>query len=286
MAQSTNNIASLPRAAAWRRGISWIALLGFFCWGCATSEVMPPRPTGSPSGQSTGPVARRTPPPPDRHPEAPRPYQVFGKWYQPLAHAKGFRQRGIASWYGEAFHGRPTSSGEVYDMYRISAAHKVLPLGTYVRVRHLANGRTLDVQINDRGPFVAGRIIDLSYAAAQRLGIVEPGTAPVEIVALGVPARTAARSGKPQRYTPVDYYRGRFTIQVGAFRSRENAEKLQASLQHRSYRHAHIRSYFSHRGDETLHRVMVGRCTTLGQAQRYETILRQHGFDDAFMVAE
>lgn len=114
----------------------------------------------------------------------PESYEVFGRRYHVLASAEGYRERGIASWYGEKFHGRRTSSREPYDMYAMTAAHKTLPLPTYVRVTHLENGRSVIVRVNDRGPFVDSRIIDLSYAAAARLGMVEDGHAPVEVVAL------------------------------------------------------------------------------------------------------
>jgi rare lipoprotein A len=108
----------------------------------------------------------------------------FGERYKVLQSSNGFREKGLASWYGIDFHGRDTSSGEVYDMYEMTAAHKTLPLPTYVRVSNLDNGRSSIVKVNDRGPFIEGRIIDLSYAAAYRLGITGPGTANVEIIAL------------------------------------------------------------------------------------------------------
>ena len=111
-------------------------------------------------------------------------YVEFGERYKVLQSSNGFREKGLASWYGIDFHGRDTSSGEVYDMYEMTAAHKTLPLPTYVRVSNLDNGRSSIVKVNDRGPFIEGRIIDLSYAAAYRLGITGPGTANVEIVAL------------------------------------------------------------------------------------------------------
>jgi len=114
-----------------------------------------------------------------------KPYEVDGKRYNPLRNHHGFQQRGIASWYGRKFHGRKTSNGEVYDMYGLSAAHKTLPMGVYVKVTHLKTGRQLTVRVNDRGPFVAGRIIDLSYGAAKQLGIVESGTAEIRLEALG-----------------------------------------------------------------------------------------------------
>jgi rare lipoprotein A len=166
-------------------------------------------------------------------------------------------------------------------MYGISAAHKTLPLGTYVRVTNLENHRSLDVRINDRGPFVHGRIIDLSYGAARELGLVGPGTAAVKIVALGTPAPDA--SGDRRVYQPVDYYSGNFTFQVGAFANRQNAERLAAQLDRR-YKNAHIIPYDN--GQQVLYRVRVGRCFTLDAADRYERALAQEGFTDVFTVAE
>lgn len=119
----------------------------------------------------------------------PASYEEFGQRYEVLESSEGFSEKGIASWYGSDFHGRNTSSGESYDMYQMTAAHKTLPLPTYVSVNNLDNGRTLIVKVNDRGPFIEGRVIDLSYAAAYRLGVTGPGTANVEITALD-PAAT------------------------------------------------------------------------------------------------
>lgn len=110
-----------------------------------------------------------------------RPYEVFGKKYVPLASVQPFKQRGLASWYGKRFHGQKTSSGEAYDMYAMTAAHPILPIPSYVRVTSVKTGRQVVVRINDRGPFHAGRIIDLSYAAAYRLGLIESGSGEVEI---------------------------------------------------------------------------------------------------------
>lgn len=111
----------------------------------------------------------------------PERYTVFGKTYRPLRNARHFTQTGVASWYGRAFNGKRTSSGETYDMYRMTAAHKTLPIPSYVRVTNLDNGRQVIVRVNDRGPFHPGRIIDLSYVAALKLGIVRFGSAPVRI---------------------------------------------------------------------------------------------------------
>jgi len=205
---------------------------------------------------------------------------VGGTWYQPIHDADGFSQRGVASWYGKDFHGRKTSSGEVYDMYAMTAAHKTLPLGTYVRVRNLDNGREIDVRVNDRGPFVAGRIIDLSYAGAKQLEIIGPGTAPVEITALGVAA--GVKNGR-QAYVQMNYEQGRFTVQVGAFLEQANAQRLQSKLAE-SYDNAHIVTYFD--GQKTFYRVRVGHLTTLSQAEEYERMLIGSGYSAATIVAE
>lgn len=113
-----------------------------------------------------------------------RPYEAMGRTYRPMTELKPFRQRGMASWYGRRYHGRKTASGEVYDMYAMTAAHPTLPIPSYVRVTHVADGKTVVVRINDRGPFHPERIIDLSYTAAYKLGIVTGGSALVEVETL------------------------------------------------------------------------------------------------------
>ncbi len=221
-----------------------------------------------------------SPPPPKRQPGHPKPYKVFGKWYQPLPHSNGFRQRGLASWYGRDFHGKKTSNGENYNMYAMTAAHKTLPLGTYVRVYNLENHRQVKVRINDRGPFVRGRIIDLSYTAASKLGVVGPGTAKVEVVALGTPVSGDITR---QAYKQPDYYSGNFTFQVGAFIDRDNAQAHKRKLAQR-FQNAHITVYDN--GTRVYYRVRVGKATTLAQAVKFEAYLIQNGFPDAFLVAE
>ena len=220
-------------------------------------------------------------PPPKQPAGYPKPYKVFGKWYQPLPDSKGFQQRGIASWYGKDFHGKKTSNGEIYDMYAVTAAHKTLPLGTYVRVRNLENNRTVEVRINDRGPFVRGRIIDLSYIAAKDIGIVGPGTARVEVVALGTPATTDG--GSSRSYVQGDYFSGNFTYQIGAFVNRENAEKQKRKLAEK-YRNAHIKVF--DRGDQVFYRVRVGKFKTLEDAVKHELILIEDGYSNAILIAE
>jgi len=220
-------------------------------------------------------------PPPPSKPGHPKPYKVLGKWYQPLPHSKGFRQSGLASWYGRDFHGKKTSNGEIYNMHALTAAHKTLPLGTYVKVHNLENNRSVVVRINDRGPFVHGRVIDLSYTAAKDIGIVGPGTARVEVIALG--RRTSTSGGTATTYTVEDYSHGKFTFQIGAFLDRGNAERQKRKLAQR-YKNAHIAVY--DRGDQIFYRVRVGRFSTLQEAIEQEEILIQDGFPDAILVAE
>jgi rare lipoprotein A len=123
------------------------------------------------------------------HRFANRPYEVFGKKYVPLASVQPFHQRGVASWYGKRFHGQKTASGETYDMYAMSAAHPVLPIPSYARITSLRTGKQVVVRINDRGPFHSNRAIDLSYAAAHRLGLIGTGSGEVEIDAIVPGAR-------------------------------------------------------------------------------------------------
>jgi len=142
------------------------------------------------------------------------PYTVRGKTYHILDSAEGYNQTGVASWYGAKFHGHTTSNGEIFDMYKISAAHKSLPIPTYVRVTNLDNKKSIIVRVNDRGPFHGGRLIDLSYAAAVKLGFERQGTARVRVTAL-----TKAEADTEQYF-----------LQVGAFQSKDRALKLAKQL--------------------------------------------------------
>ncbi len=221
-------------------------------------------------------------PPQKSTPARPKPYRVGKYWYHPLPHAKDYKERGIASWYGRAFHGKRTSNGEIYDMYAMTAAHKTLPLGVFVRVTNLKNNKNIEVRINDRGPFIRGRIIDLSYTAAQKLDIVGPGTAPVEVVALGAPPAPGPTKTQ-KKYTKVDYFSGEFTFQVGAFSDRNNAQRLVNQLK-TEYDNAHMVTYDS--GSQIFYRVRVGKATNLQDAERFERELIQKGYRGTFIVAQ
>jgi len=163
-------------------------------------------------------------------------------------YAPGYIERGIASWYGEEFHGRPTSSGEIYDMHALTAAHKLMPLGTVAKVTNLENGRSVTVKINDRGPFIDDRIIDLSYGSAGAIDMVETGLAPVEIEVLKWGERISD-----------------FTIQVGSFVIQENAIRLKNRLEQK-YADVYIVPY--DKDDMKFYRVRVGVMKDIKEAEQ------------------
>ncbi len=198
-------------------------------------------------------------------PPPPGSYRVRGQVYTPVETAEGYTETGYASWYGPGFHGRKTANGETYDMYARTAAHKLLPLGTVVEVTNLENGRTVRARINDRGPFVRGRIIDLSYTLARDLGMVDRGVARVRVRAV------AGAGGTP---APVRV-EGPFAWQVGAFTAEANARRLAARLEPRF---GPVRIQRFDRGDAVFHRVRVGRYARPGDAEPVRAALMQLGF--------
>ena len=211
-----------------------------------------------------------------------RPYEVNGERFDPLRTADGFSEEGMASWYGGDFHGRKTSNGETYDMHLPTAAHKTLPMNVYVRVTNLANERQSVVRINDRGPFIKGRIIDLSYVAAKELGVVGPGTAPVRIEALGY--GEAGPAGEIVAYRqPVSYEVGPFTVQVGAFGVPQNAQRLAEELR-RSYGEASVVEGWV--AGQKFHRVRVGLYPAMAAAIQAAAELESRGYRNCFVVAK
>jgi len=169
-------------------------------------------------------------------------------------------QQGIASWYGKDFHGRQTSSGEVYDMYQLTCAHQTLPLGTMVMVTNLENGKSVELKVNDRGPFVKGRIIDVSYAAAKMLDMSEKGTAMVKVEVFG----------------PVIEEIQRFTLQVGSFVDETNAQRLAEQLR-KSFENVHVTTMETQ--TQKYHRVRVGQFDTREAALITADRLSQMGFN-------
>jgi len=243
--------------------------------GCASTPSSLPAPTSDRSGSAvppdrpgSAPAPRRgafykddgpgdNPPAdlasiPDAEPRleplhrfANRPYQVLGRDYVPMTALTDHRERGTGSWYGRRFHGQPTSSGERYDMYGMTAAHPTLPIPSYARVTNLTNGRSVVVRINDRGPFLAGRVIDLSYTAAWKLGYTDAGSASVEVQALPAPGavlatapRLPALAAAPAASSTVasgtsataSGVANSVYLQLGSFSARENAEGLRQRL--------------------------------------------------------
>jgi len=198
------------------------------------------------------------------------PYEVFGQTYHVLPTASGYSETGYASWYGSKFHGRPTSSGEPYDMYRVSAAHRTLPLPTFARVTNLENGKTITVRINDRGPFHPDRIIDLSYAAALKLGVVESGTAQVRVETIDTGDEdTRVVSNNPHNL-PVH-------LQVGAFRDRSRAEEIGDRLERA--RLGPVRVQRSGRGSSRVWRVRLGPIRDADRAREMFERIVELGLD-------
>lgn len=209
-----------------------------------------------------------------------KPYRVGGKTYYPLPSSLGFEETGYASWYGPNFHGRRTASGERYNMYSLTAAHKILPMNTYVRVKNLQNGRTIVVRINDRGPFVRNRIIDLSYSAAKKLGIIGPGTAKVKLTALGE-AVVAKNGGLNFSHRP-DFKHGNFYIQVGAFQNSSNAFRLKSNL---SERFSCVRITRGYSSGTLFYKVQIDAPNSYDKAKAFERAIEEMGFPSAFLVA-
>jgi rare lipoprotein A len=212
-----------------------------------------------------------------------RPYRVNGIWYYPLSSADGYVQEGLASWYGPGFNGKPTACGAPYDMWAFTAAHKTLPLGTYVKVTNLANGRSVVAKITDRGPFVSGRIIDLSAKCAQCLGSWTKGLAHVRVEAVqGATEQVVGNSTywKPQ---PVPSFRyGQFAVQIGAFRNRANAYRLQTKM---GGRYCMVRTGYAPGKPGLWYRVQVGSYKDIVVAKAEAEKYRTGGFPGAFVIA-
>ena len=216
-----------------------------------------------------------------------RPYQVFGVNYQPLTSAHGYHERGVASWYGKKFHGRKTSNGETYDMYTMSAAHKTLPLPSYARVRNLNNGRSVIVRVNDRGPFRDNRLIDLSYAAAHRLGILGNGTGIVEVEGLSAnePVTTiAARAPAGIIPTAQAATVPRLYLQAGAFTSRENAENLRNRLAQANLKPVHVEP--AQVDGVPLYRVRLGPLDSVDASDRLAERVQAEGLPKPIVVVD
>jgi len=220
----------------------------------------------------------------------PKSYVVFDKRYYVMESSKGFVEKGMASWYGTKFHGRRTSSGETYDMYAMTAAHKNLPLPTYVKVTNLNNGKHIIVKVNDRGPFHENRIIDLSYTAAIKLDIVKKGTGLVEVRAIeagqaipdssndSVPVKAVSVSNTN---TSTETNDG-FYIQVGSFGELANAENLREKL--KPLGESLIKISQTIVAGETVYRVKIGPLTDIDHSDSITSKLKDYGVSDHRIV--
>jgi len=206
-----------------------------------------------------------------------RPYTVLGRTYTPHIQPTPYKERGVATWYGQRYHGQKTSSGEVYDMYALSAAHTLLPLPSYARVTNVANGKSVVVRVNDRGPFHEDRLIDLSYAAAHRIGIIGQGSAVVEVEAIipgggEAPVVASAPAAPAPVAAPVSSEAGGIFVQLGAFSVEENADaflrKMRMDL---GWLAGSMQLY---RGDG-LYKVHAGPYPNRGEAERAAERIRQ-----------
>jgi rare lipoprotein A len=209
----------------------------------------------------------------------PKHYEVQGKRYYVLNSAQGFHQRGVASWYGTKFHGRRTSSGEPYDMYAMTAAHKTLPIPVYVEVTNLDNHRKIIVRVNDRGPFAHNRIIDLSYVAAKKLGIAKHGTGRVEIRTIDLSEKTSSPTTAVAKTPP-----GRLYLQVGAFTDRNNATQLLSRLTTATAENILINHKTA--GDKNIYRVRIGPLGSEADARQLRSRLAPLGIDASHIVVE
>jgi len=208
-------------------------------------------------------------------PPTQRPYVINGVRYYPINTSSGYVETGKASWYGPGFHGKRTSNGELYDMNGPTAAHKTLPMNTILLVKNLENNKEAIVRVNDRGPFVRGRIIDLSYTTAKYLNVLRKGTAKVRITALAPSLNGKIQAG-------VDFDRGEFYVQIGSFKIKNNALRLQKRFVDSG--HPTVIIEYSTRND-LFYRVQVYAGNSLHHAKRSENALLERGYSGAFIIA-
>lgn len=208
-------------------------------------------------------------------------YEVFGKTYYVKKTAQAFRQKGIASWYGSKFHGRRTSSGEQYDMYAMTAAHKTLPIPVYVEVTNLDNNRKAIVRVNDRGPFHPGRIIDLSYAAATRLGVAKTGTANV-IIRVVTPKPSKSQEMIDVNSESTASVDGKLYVQVAAFFTEENALQYLGKLQGEGF--SDVRLYTENKKGKAIYRIMIGPLPSAHTAKAVVAELEQNNHKNLTVI--
>lgn len=269
-------------AAVAVRLLFWLSLCIAVLAGCAS-------PSRYAMDQDTGPTdgfdASRVPDAVPRYEVRTKagnksPYTILGETYYVLESSEGFKQKGIASWYGKKFHGHKTSNGEVYSMYGMTAAHKTLPIPSYVRVTNIDNGRMVVVRVNDRGPFHEGRVIDLSYAAAQKLGYANKGTANVELEVINTEGDgSTAPHLLPAEALPVGH--GYF-VQVGAYTNPESALKVKKLLE--GWAKNPVLITHSSESGIPVHRVRVGPFTHRKDAEELHDNLQRRNFGSPIIL--
>lgn len=256
--------------------------LGLAVLGAACSWS-PPRDGGPPPGTLDISRIRDAVPRPESRSRYgnPESYQALGKRYYVMKDSHGYSARGGASWYGHKFHGQRTSSGEIYDMYGMTAAHRSLPIPCYVKVTNLTNGRSTIVRVNDRGPFHADRIIDLSYAAAAKIGILGKGSGKVEISVVDTtPAPRIAKKPVLQPEKSLPRVSGPLYLQLGTYSDRRHAENLRVRLRGRDLPAARIEAG----ADQTRFQVRMGPVSSRQEAERLQQKLRDYGIDQPRIV--
>ncbi|MGI9224205.1 MAG: septal ring lytic transglycosylase RlpA family protein [Woeseiaceae bacterium] len=282
-----------------RAPLGLLILLCVVLASCGGRAVRDSAPSGSVSVPDLPGDAVPRPEPKSRYGNGPR-YEVLGKSYTVMPSGTGYKERGVASWYGKKFHGRLTSNREPYDMYAMTAAHKTLPLPTYVQVRNLRNNKTVIVRVNDRGPFVHNRVIDLSYAAALKLDMVRDGTSLVEVTAItfddppgdrpvrivepaeppapvSVPASTPAPEPEQESRELNEIY-----VQVGAFGDRANAERRQSALSSGGIGNVFV--FADEAASPPLYRVRIGPIGGVDDYDALVTRLETLGITDPYLV--
>lgn len=255
---------------------------GLLLQSCLSTPPQPTQPSPTPPAISPPPSPSDSLSIPDAVPRVeplskrgnPAFYEVMGKRYFVQQSAAGYIERGVASWYGPGFHQAATSNGERYDMYAMTAAHKTLPLPSYVQVTNLSNGKSIIVRVNDRGPFKDGRIIDLSFTAAAKLDMQRAGTALVEVRAI-----TPGQSALPSDTAIKTLY-----VQAGAFGTASNADKLVAQLRNNGYPQAQVRSDLV--DGRSLYRVRIGPIADVPSFDRVVAQLKTLGIADARLALD
>jgi rare lipoprotein A len=264
--------------------------------GCSSSGLLEPDDAAPPEPLDVSNIPNAVPrPEPLSRYGNPTSYVVNGKRYYTMPSSKSYKERGLASWYGTKFQGKRTSSGEPYNFYAMTAAHRSLPLPTYVEVENLQNGRSVIVKVNDRGPFHQNRIIDLSYTAAVKLGILGYGTGLVEVRAIDTsepePAHTPGFGQEPEaprpvaqeKPRPVAQEKPRLYLQVGAYHERRYAEQLHADLEAHKLGEVRIVELT---GEPTFYKVHVGPLQDTAEANRINRKLKTLGINDGYSLLQ